>query len=431
MGLIVAIFLLMFLLIFGAPVVFAVAVAGLSYFVVNPELWEIIAIYPLRLFTGMDSFVFLCIPMFVMAGEVMNCGGLMEDLVHFCQVMVGRFKGGLAHVNVLASMMFGGITGSGLADVSALGPIEIRMMKNAGYKTSFAAAVTACSAVQGPIIPPSIPFVIFASLTNTSIGALFLSGAIPGVMIGLSQMLVIVWMSRKAGFPEPSPRTSWREKLTAAKTAVFALFMPIIILGGILTGFFTPTEASVIAVFYCFIIAKFYYKSISAKDLRTILINTAKTSGSIYLIVGFASTIGWALAHENVPALISEMIVKHNVSPYELLFYVNLFFLFNGMWLSDAAQLVLFAPLFTPIFMSMGISPIHFGCVMVVNVMISMITPPYGAALYLASIVSGESLLAITKDAIPFIISSIVVLFLITYFPVFTMTLPRLFGMAM
>ena len=429
MGLIVAIGLLMFLLLFGAPVVFAVAAAGLSYFVVNPELWDLIAIYPLRLFSGMDSFVFLCIPMFVMAGEVMNCGGLMEDLVHFCQVMVGRFRGGLAHVNVLASMMFGGITGSGLADVSALGPIEIRMMKDAGYKTSFAAALTATSAVQGPIIPPSIPFVLFASLTNTSIGALFLSGVFPGILIGLVQVLIIIWMARRGDFPQPTPRTSWKEKFEAGKTAIFALFMPVLILGGILTGFFTPTEASVVAVVYCFIVAKFYYKSITIKDLRTILLNTAKTSGSIYLIVGFASVIGWALAHENVPEMIRSLIERNNVSPYALFFYVNLFFLFNGMWLSDAAQLVLFAPLFTPIFVSMGISPVHFGCVMVVNVMISMITPPYGAALYLASIVSGESLLAITKDAVPFILGSIVALFIITYFPLLSMGLPRFFGL--
>jgi tripartite ATP-independent transporter DctM subunit len=380
----------------------------------------------------MDSFVFLCIPLFVMAGELMNCGGLMEDLVKFCRVMVGRFKGGLAYVNVIGSMMFGGITGSAVADVSALGPIEVKMMTEGGYSKSFSAAITAVSAVQGPIIPPSIPFVIFASLTNTSIGALFLSGAIPGILIGVSQCLVIAYFARstKYHFPAPDSRTTWKEKVIAAKTAVFALMMPVIILGGILSGIFTPTEAACVAVIYCFIVSKFYYRALTIKDFRRVLINTAKTSGSIYLIVGFASVIGWALANENVPEMIRSAIERNNISPYTLLFYVNLFFLFNGCWLSDAAQLVLFAPLFTPIFASMGISPIHFGCVMVVNVMISLITPPYGVALYMAAIVSGETLLNITKDALPFICMAIAVLFLITYFPMISMTLPRFFGFA-
>lgn len=428
-GLYATIFVLMFLLLFGAPVVFAVALSAITYFIVTPGMWDMVAIYPMRLFSGMDSFVFLCIPLFVLAGEIMNTSGMMNDLVRFCQVMVGRFKGGLAHVNVLASMIFGGITGSGLADVSALGPIEIKLMKDAGYKPSFAAALTACSAVQGPIIPPSIPFVIFASLTSTSIGALFMAGAIPGIMIGLSQMLVVVFMSRKAGFPASLEKSTTKEKITVMKSAFFALMMPVIILGGIISGVFTPTEASSIAVIYCFVVSKFYYKQITISDARKILVTTAKTTGSIFLIIGFASVIGWILATENIPEIINQAIIRNNISPYMLLFFVNILLLFNGMWLSDAAQLVLFAPLFTPIFVSMGISPIHFGCVMVVNVMISMITPPYGAALYLAALISKEPLVEVTKAALPFIFSSIIVLFLITYFPVFCMTLPKLMGM--
>ncbi len=428
-GLVVVLFLLMFLLLFGAPVVFAVAVSGISYFVVEPGMWSMIEIYPMRLFTGMDSFVFLCIPLFVLAGEIMNASGMMNDLVKFCEVMVGRIKGGLAHVNVLASMIFGGITGSGLADVSALGPIEIKLMRDNGYDPAFAAALTATSAVQGPIIPPSIPFVIFASLTGTSIGALFMSGVIPGIMIGISQMLVIVYMSKKVGFPASSVKTSFKEKLAVTRTAAFALMMPVIILGGIISGIFTPTEASAVAVVYSFVVAKFYYGNITISEIRQTLVNTAKTTGSIFLIVGFASTIGWVLAIENIPAIINQLITKNHISPYMLFFLVNLFFLFNGMWLSDAAQLVLFAPLFTPIFASMGISPIHFGCVMVVNVMISMITPPYGAALYLAALISKEPLVEVTKKAVPFIFSSIVVLMLVTYFPFLALALPRLFGL--
>ncbi|HPZ59972.1 MAG TPA: TRAP transporter large permease, partial [Bacillota bacterium] len=349
--------------------------------------------------------------------------------VTFCEVMVGRFKGGLAYVNILASMIFGGITGSGAADVTALGPIEINLMVKGGYKRSFAAALTACTAVQGPIIPPSIPFVIFASLTGTPVGTLFMSGVIPGILIGISMALVVAYLSRKEGFPASTQKYSIVEIIAATKAALVALVMPVIILGGILTGVFTPTEASAIAAVYSLAVTKFYYKRINFNELRTVLLNTAKTTAQIYLIVGFASVISWELASEQVPTMISNFVKGTNMGPYTLFFLFNIFILFNGMWISDAAQLVLFAPIFTPIFASLGVSPIHFGCVMVVNVMISLITPPYGVCLYLASIVSGEPMSEVTKESVPFIIVSIVVLFLVTYIPAISMTLPRLLGL--
>lgn len=428
MSLLITIGLLIGLLLLGSPVVFAVAASGFSYFVFTPGLWDLVGAFPHKVFAGMDSFVFLCIPLFVMAGEIMNRGGLMEELVKFVQVMIGHLRGGMAYVNIMASMLFGGITGSGLADVSALGPLEISAMEEDGYPTSFAAALTATSAIQGPIIPPSIPMVIFASLTNVSIGALFLAGAIPGILLGLSQMGIVFFQARKKNFPKHEIKIPFKEKIRATKMAMSALLMPVIILGGILSGVFTPTEAAAIAVAYAFLVAKFYYKKLSFSDMRKILSTTAKTTASIYLIVGFASVISWVLASERVPSMIQNLVQVYQPSPYLLLFIVNLFFLFNGMWLSDTAQLILFAPLFTPIFVSMGIHPVHFGCVMVVNVMISMITPPYGAALYLASIISKVKLSAIVRDAFPFILASIFVLFLISYFPVFTTFLPKLMG---
>lgn len=430
MALICVIALLMFLLLFGAPVIFAVAASGLSYFLTSPDLFELISIYPHRLFTGMDSYVFLCIPLFVLMGEIMNSGGMMNDLVGFCQVMVGRFKGGTGYVNVLASMIFGGITGSGAADVTALGPIEVKLMKGSGFKTSFAAAVTACSAVQGPIIPPSIPAVIFASLTGTSVGALFMAGLVPGILIGCSQLFLVWFLTRKMeNIICSDKKNSVMEKLNAAKAAGFALAMPFIVLGGILTGKFTPTEASAIACVYALLVTKLYYKRINFQELRSILLNTAKTSAQIYLIIGFASVIGWELASEEIPTKIANLIAESNISPAMLLFLLNIFFLFNGMWLSDAAQLVLFAPLFTPILAAMGVHPIHFGCVMIVNVMIGLITPPYGVCLYLASLVSGEPMSSVTKDALPFIFAAILVLFLITYVPMICMTVPTLLGL--
>jgi len=425
--LIVALTLIVLLLI-GSPVIFSIGTAGLVYFYIKPGMIGLVSIYAHKFFTGMDSFVLLCVPLFIMAGEMMKKSGMMFELVYFCQMLVGRFRGGMAYVNVLASMIFGGITGSGLADVSALGPIEISAMKEDGYDVAFAAALTATSAIQGPIIPPSIPMVIFASLTNASVGGLFLGGAIPGVMIGLGQMLVVLILSRKKQFPKNRMMLNFREVFRVTKSAIYALIMPLIIIGGILGGFFTPTEAAAVAVGYSFIISVFVYRKIKFNDLFEILLNTAKTTTSIYLIIGFVSIISWVLAAERIPSLISMLIQTYNPSPYFLLFLINIFLLFNGMWISDIAQLALFAPLFTPILARLGIHPIHFGVVMVVNVMISMITPPYGMALYLSSAISKVELKKIVKETLPFLFVSIVVLFVVTYFPQLILFLPRYFN---
>lgn len=420
--------LFLFLLV-GSPVVFAISSAGIMYFIVQPDLWPIMGVYAQRFFMGMNSFVLLCIPLFILAGEIMNSSGMMKDLVRFAQLLVGRFRGGMAYVNVLASMLFGGITGSGLADVSALGPIEIAAMNEDGYDPAFSGAVTATSAIQGPIIPPSIPMVIFASLTNVSVGALFFGGLVPGILIGLGQMLLIKMMSKKRNFPKRTELISAKEALQITRTAFFALLMPLIILGGIISGIFTPTEAAAVACGYSLIISKIIYKKLSFNDLKKSLATTAKTSASVYLIVAFTAVISWILAIEGVPALIQGWVAVNKPSPYFMLFLVNLFFLFNGMWLSDTAQLVLFAPLFTPIMVSLGIHPIHFGVIMVVNVMIGMITPPYGLALYLSASIAQVPLKALVRETIPFVSVSIAVLFLVTYVPLIVLGVPRYLGL--
>lgn len=418
------------LLIIGSPVVFAIGAAAWMYFIIKPGMIELFSVYVHKLFTGMDSFILLCIPLFVMAGEIMKKNGMTEDLIKFLQLIVGRTRGGMAYVNVLASMLFGGMTGSGLADVSALGPLEIEAMKQDGYPLAFSAALTATSAIQGPIIPPSIPMVIFSSLTNASIGALFLGGAIPGILIGFGQMTVIRIFSKRRNFPKHEMVFTWKEFFMTLKSTVYSLVMPLIILGGIIGGFFTPTEAAAIAVGYALFVTIFIFRErrkLSLNDLREILKNTGQTAAKIYLIIAFVSVIGWIFAIEQVPYLVSNYVSKSNFSVHTLLFLVNLFFLFNGMWISDMIQLLLFAPIFTPIFMKLGIHPVHFGVIMVVNVMISMITPPYGQALYLASAISGSELKDIVIETIPFTIVSIVVLFLVTYFPFIVMSLPHFF----
>lgn len=417
-------------LVVGAPVVFAIGSAALSYFIVKPAMLQSLVIYPHKFFTGMDSFVFLCIPLFILSGELMTQSGMMNQMVRFCQMLVGRFTGGLAHVTVLGSMLFGGISGSGLADVSALGPICTNMMNKAGYNRAFSASVVATSAIQGPIIPPSIPMVIFASLTNVSVGALFLGGAIPGILIGLGQMAVIVILARKKNFPKDTEKFSWQNAISVTMAAFYALMMPIIIIGGILGGFFTATEAAAIAVAYAVLVSAFAYRNLSWTGMKEALIKTARSTASIYMIIAFTSVLSWELAMERVPAMLSNFIITYDFSPDMLFLLVNLFFLFNGMWISDTAQLLLFAPIFTPIFASMGVNPIHFGVVMVVNVMIGMITPPYGTCLYLAAAIGKVKLSELVKEALPFICVSIAVIFLITYVPELVLFLPNYFGLS-
>lgn len=416
------------LLLIGAPVVFSIGSAGLIYFLIKPGMLGLLFVYVQRFFSGMDSFVFLCIPLFVFAGEIMNFSGLMNDLVKFCQMAVGRARGGMAHVNVFASMLFGGITGSGLADISALGPIEIKAMNEDGYDTSFSAALTATSAIQGPIIPPSIPMVIFASLTNASVGGLFLGGIVPGMLIGLGQMLVIIILGKKRGFPKRDIKIPFKEKIKITKSAFFALMIPIILIGGIVSGFFTPTEAAAVTVGYALLVSMFVYKNFNFKSLSKALITTTKTCASVYLIIGFVGTVSWVLAAEGVPEIINNFVRDKNLSVYTLIFLINVFLLFNGMWISDVAQLVLFAPLFTPILVAMGLHPIHIGVMFVVNVMVGMITPPYGMALYLASAIAEQPLKCVIKETLPFTAVSIFVLFVVSYFPSLILFIPKLFG---
>ena len=428
MSLLVILIVLMLLLIIGAPVMFAVGVAGFAYFIIAPNMWGSISIYAHKFFTGMDSFVFLCIPLFTLAGDLMGRSGMMNQLVKFSQLLVGRIRGGLGYVNVMVSMLFGGISGSAMADVSALGPVIIEMMKKDGYKTEFAAAITATTAIQGPIIPPSIPMVIFASVTNVSVGALFLGGAIPGVLIGIGQMLIIALMAKRRNFPCHYQKMNIHEASKVTVSAFWALLMPVIILGGILFGIFTATEAAAVAVGYAFVISTFVYKNMTFKGFMESLTSSIKTTAAVYLIIAFSYVLGWIFAVERVPQMIAHFVHVNNLSPYMVLFLINLFILFNGMWISDSVQLILFAPIFTPLVVGMGIHPIHFGVVMVINVMISLITPPYGFAFYLAATISRTKLKSVVKESLPFLIISIGVLFIVTYIPAISLYLPKLLG---
>lgn len=418
------------MLLIGAPVIMAIGTAAMAYFFVAPGMASELMMYAHRLFTGMDSFIYICIPLFMLSGELMGYVGLMDKVVDFCRLFVGRFRGGIAYVNVLASMMFGGISGSAIADIAALGPIEISMMESDGYEREMSAALTATTAIQGPVIPPSIPAVMFASLTSVSVGAMFIGGVVPGIMLGLAQIIVLYFMGKKKNFPKSDVHYNFKEAVNITLSSLAAIFMILLILGGIVSGLFTATEASAVSVVYVLILGFIVYHNLTLKQIWEAVKKTTASACSIFLIIGFTSIISWILAMENVPTMISNIVYAYNISPYLLLFICNIFFLFNGMWISDSAQLILFAPIFTPIFTSMGVSAIHFGLVMVVNVMIGLITPPYGVGLYTVASVSGCELKKIVRASLPFTAACICVLFLITYFPAFVLTLPRLFGYA-
>jgi tripartite ATP-independent transporter DctM subunit len=427
--LLIVIGILLLLMFVGSPVIFAIGFAGMAYFFIKPGMTGMLELYAHRFFSGMDVFIWLSIPLFIIAGEVMAAIGMTERLVKLSRLMVGRLRGGLAYVNVVASMMFSGVSGSALADISALGPVQIKMMVEDGYRKDFAAAVTVSAAIQGPIIPPSIPMIIFAALTNTSVAALFLAGAVPGVMLGLAQMGVIYYLARRRGFPaNPILGLTMAMALGIFLNAFWAIFMPLIIIGGIITGVFTATEAAAIAVVYALLVGVLAYRNLSLKAFWNILDRAARTSASVYLIVGFASVIAWILANERLPSDLRSLIAEYNLQPWLLLLLLNVFFLINGLWIGDSVQLLLFAPLFTPILAVMGVEPVHFGAIMVLNVMIGLMTPPYGLALYLGSSISGVPLGAIVRQAWPFLAANLAVLLLVTYIPAISLTLPRLFG---
>lgn len=428
-SLLVIIGLLFGLLLFGSPVIFAIGFAGLAYFFIEPGMTSMLPIFAHKVFTGMDNFIWLSIPLFIMAGEIMTSIGMTDRLLGFSRLLVGRFRGGLAYVNVVGSMLFGGVSGSALADISALGPVEISMMKQDGYRADFAAALTVSSAVQGPIIPPSIPFIIFSSLTQTSVAGLFLAGAIPGVLMGFALMTVVFIMARRGNFPaNPIKNLNLAMVLRIVLEATWALLMPLIIIGGITTGVFTATEAAAVAVAYALLVGFVAYRNLSLRQLWEIADRTVRTSASIFLIVAFATVISWILANERLPSELAALIDGVGIPLWLLLLAINLFFLINGLWIGDSVQLLLFAPLFTPILAALGVDPIHFGVIMVMNVMIGLLTPPYGMALYLGSAVSKEPLGAIVRQTLPFLAACLVVLILVTYIPAISMTLPRLFG---
>ena len=381
------------------------------------------------MFTGVDSFPLMAIPFFMLAGELMSTGGILRGLFRFSDALVGHIRGGLGHVNVVASMFFAGITGSAVADTAALGPMEIGMMTEAGYDVDYSAAITAASATIGPIIPPSIPMVIYAvAAGNVSVAGLFLSGAIPGVLIGVGMMIFNYITSLKRNYPRRQTPIGLREFLRIFVRAISVLMMPIIIMGGILSGVFTPTEASAIAVGYAFLLGFFVIRELDFKGLVQALLRAGITTGVVLFVVATANIFSWVLATQQVPQLVASFLLSISDNPLVFLLLVNIFLLFVGCFMDTTAALIILVPIFAPIASQFGIHPLHFGLVFSLNLIIGLATPPVGLCLFVVCGIGKISLERVSKEIWPFILIEVGVLFLITYVPAIPMALPKLFG---
>ncbi|MDF2235345.1 TRAP transporter large permease [Albimonas sp. CAU 1670] len=375
-----------------------------------------------------SSYILLAVPLFILAAELMNAGAMTSRLLAFCNAFVGRFRGGLALVNVAQSVIFAGMSGSAIADAAGTGKLMQKMMTEGGkYPPAFAAALTASSAVIGPIIPPSIPVVIYALVSDASIGFLFLAGVVPGLMMGLMQAGLIVGVSRRRRFPVEAP-VPVRELPGVTFRALPALLMPAVLLGGIYGGATTPTEAAAIAALYALLVSTFLYRSITPASLYASLSGAARTTISIGMLIAGAIVYNYVVTLENIPTALSAWLAGFDLSPIAFLLMVNAILLMLGCLLEGTTILLVIVPVFIPTANALGIDMVHFGIVCVVNIMLGLITPPYGLLLFVMASISGQPLQAIAREALPFLLAMLAALALITFFPGLSLWLPRLFG---
>ncbi|WP_020532562.1 TRAP transporter large permease [Flexithrix dorotheae] len=382
-----------------------------------------LASIPHKMVNGIDSYVFLAIPLFLLAGRLMNAGGITDRIFHFARILVGHIRGGLAHANVVASIIFAWMSGSAVAAVGGLGEIELKAMKKNGFDAPFSASVITASSVLGPIIPPSIPLIIYAAMSENSVGKLFLASVIPGILMALALMILIFILSTKKNYPKDE-RASLKTMVLSFKEALIPLIMPVIMLGGIAGGFFTPTEAAAVAVLYALVISLFVYKTIKWKDLPEIFVETMVTTAIVTFIISATSPFSLLLTIEDAGLKISSLVTGLTENKYLILFLINILLLVFGALMEAGVVLILFIPILYPLAMNYGIDPIHFGVIMIVNLMIGVATPPMGVCLFVMSHISGLKVEVLMRSILPFLIPMIMILFLITYWPALTTFLP-------
>lgn len=375
---------------------------------------------------GINSFSLMAVPFFIISGELMSRGGIATRLVKLANAMVGWMRGGLAVVNIVASMFFGGISGSSAADTASLGPILIPMMNKQGYDNEFSTGITCASSVQGMLIPPSHNMVIYAMVAGSvSVGALFLAGLVPGVLLGIALLIYSVVVSKKRNYPKGDP-FSVREVFVALKEAVFGLITVMIVVVGVIGGFFTATEAAGLSVVWAFIVTFFIYREIPLKEFWNILGSSLKTVSMVMIIIGTSSAFGWLLAYLKVPEMVAGGILNLTSNKILVLLIINAILLMFGMFMDMAAIITITTPILLPIAMQVGMDPVHYGAMMVLNLGIGVLTPPVGNTLFIGSAISGLKIEALAKSMIPMYIVMVVTLLVITYFPAVVMTVPAL-----
>jgi len=421
----IALLILVFLicLILRFPIAFSLGLSCLIYVLFKGIP---LVILPMKMYSGIDVFVLLSIPGFILAGNLMNHGGLTEKIIKFCNHLMGHIRGGLGLANVGASMLFAGISGTAVSDTASIGSVLIPAMKKEGYDAGFSCAVTASSSTVGPIIPPSVPMIIAATLSGLSVGKLFLAGAIPGFLLGIGLMLTVYFISVKNKYPK-HPRSSFSQIVLGFVDTFWALLMTFIIIFGIVGGIFTPTEASIIAVVYALIIGAFVYRRLSWKTLPVIVLDSMKTSASLMILVGFANLFGWILITERLPQLISSEILNFTTNKYLVLLIINLLLIFVGTFMETIAALLILFPLLLKVAVAVEVDPIHFAVIAVLNLIIGLTTPPVGVCLFVASSIGKISIARVSSSSLPFLAVSIIVLTIVTLFPQVSLFLPSLF----
>lgn len=416
-----------FTLLIGVPIAYVILLV--CFLIIAGDPFVNLVAVPAMLVQGMDSFILLAIPLFVLVGVIMNAGGISERLLELAVALVGHFKAGIAHVNIVASMIFSGMSGTTTSDVAGLGRIEIPMMVKEGFRPETAAVITAVSATIGPIIPPSVPFILYGALTGTSVGQLFLAGAVPGVLLGLWLMAVVAWLAWRGVISSATytrQRASLKTLFGALRRAFWALLTPVILIGGMVSGFFTATEAAGVAVLYAVLIVRFVLRSVGWRELFAMFCESAEYVGVIMITVAAASVFGWLVIQGGLAEMFLDLIRAVPGGAMTTLVVLNLVLLVLGMFVEATSMIILLSPILVPIIKQTGIDPVHFGVVFTLNMMIATITPPVGICGLIASQIAGVSMAAFTREVLPYVGAMIAFLFLILFVPPLTTFLPNL-----
>ncbi|RHB36124.1 TRAP transporter large permease [Enterocloster aldenensis] len=410
------------LLLIGVPIAFSLGLSSLFYLFTNNIPLTVIS---QKFYSGMDSFTLLCIPGFMLAGALMNGGGITRRILNFCNSFLGHFRGSLALVNIVASMVFAGISGTAIADVCSLGSMLIPAMVDDGYDDDFSVAVTAASSVVGPIIPPSVPMVIAGSCVSISVGKMFQAGIIPGILLGMALCIPTYIISVKRNYPRHD-RAGWKVRLETTKDAIWAMLMPVILLGGILSGVFTPTEASIVTCVYALVVGVFVYKEIQITDVPRIVWENIRACTSIIVLIGLANVFAYILTAERIPQMVANSILSITDNRIVVILLINMVLLFVGMFMESLAAILITFPVLLPVATAVGMEPVHFALMAILNLMLGLTTPPVGMCVCTGAQIGKISAFKAFKATIPFLATSLIVLMLVSFIPQLTLWIPSI-----